>query len=360
MQQRIIGFDLARAYAIFGMYIVNFNIVFGNYQDKSVMGQVLSLFSGNSSSLFVMLAGMGLSLLAGGKAAATAEGKRQLRRTVHKRGLFLFVSGLLLYNWWPADILHFYGGYMHIAAAILFVPTRYYLWVAIGAVAVFHLLLLVIPYETGWDFNSLQYQDFWTVGGFLRNTLYNGWNPIFPWMAYFAMGMFLGRLDWSNRLRQRNWFLIGLALFLSIYLLQMGAQQLALPETVQLVLQADYLPPFLPFLLSTTGVCCMLIAAFVRWGQAVGQHPLAMLLARTGQMTLTHYLLHLTLGLSLLALLSGQNLLTMSWDTKIALPPLYILLYATGWFVASVEFSHWWGKRFTQGPFEKLMRRWSG
>jgi uncharacterized protein len=359
MKERIIGFDLARAYAIFGMYIVNFNIVFGNYQDKSALGQVLSLFSGNSSSLFVMLAGMGLSLLSGGKAAATDEGRRQLKRIVHKRGLFLFVLGLLLYNWWPADILHFYGGYMHIAAAILFVPARYYLWVAAAAVIVFHLLLLVIPFETGWDFNTLMYQDFWTVGGFLRNTLYNGWNPIFPWMAYFAIGMYLGRLNWSDRQRQRRLFGIGLGLFLFIYLLQSASRHWGLSQDLQFFLQADYLPPFLPFLLGTMGGCCMLMAVFVRLGQAVGQHPLATLLARTGQMTLTHYLLHLTLGLLLLALLAGR-FPQAGLNATDALPPLYILLYAIGWFAASVAFSHWWGQRFGPGPFEKLMRRWSG
>nr|EKX6474488.1 hypothetical protein [Elizabethkingia anophelis] len=56
MKKRIIGFDLARAYAIFGMFIVNFNIVFGK-DDNSFMGNFLKLFSGHSSTVFVMLAG---------------------------------------------------------------------------------------------------------------------------------------------------------------------------------------------------------------------------------------------------------------------------------------------------------------
>ena len=63
MKQRIIGFDLARAYAILGMFIVNFNTVFGSLNDKSFTGKFLSLFSGNSSSTFVILAGMGISLM---------------------------------------------------------------------------------------------------------------------------------------------------------------------------------------------------------------------------------------------------------------------------------------------------------
>ncbi|MEO0066492.1 MAG: hypothetical protein RI983_1818, partial [Bacteroidota bacterium] len=186
MKQRIIGFDLARAYAIFGMYIVNFNIVFGNYEDKSWAGQFLSLFSGNSSTVFVMLAGMGIALMTN-RNEYTIEDKKLLKQTVNKRAWFLFAIGLLLYLWWPADILHFYGGYMHIAALLLFVNKRYYLFAASISVIAFHLLLLVLPFETGWNFETLEYKDFWTVNGFLRNTIYNGWNSILPWFAYFAV-----------------------------------------------------------------------------------------------------------------------------------------------------------------------------
>ncbi len=35
MKTRIIGFDLARAYAIFGMFIVNFNTVFGSHTNHT-------------------------------------------------------------------------------------------------------------------------------------------------------------------------------------------------------------------------------------------------------------------------------------------------------------------------------------
>lgn len=81
---RIIGFDLARAYAIFGMYIVNFNIVFSNYHDTSLAGKFLSLFSGNSSTIFVMLAGMGVALMTNRPFYTTKE-KSKLRSTINKR-----------------------------------------------------------------------------------------------------------------------------------------------------------------------------------------------------------------------------------------------------------------------------------
>ncbi|MBC7937657.1 MAG: DUF1624 domain-containing protein, partial [Rhizobacter sp.] len=222
MKQRIIGFDLARAYAILGMFIVNFNTVYGSFTDKTILGQFLSLFSGNSSSTFVILAGMGISLMTNRTGYSLAD-KTKLKKIISRRSWFLLVIGLLLYIWWPADILHYYGGYMHLAILILFAPKKYYLWAALSAIVIFHLLFAIIPYETGWNFKTLEYKDFWTVGGFLRNTLYNGWNAIFPWVAYFFAGMWLGKLDWSVFKIQRKMFLNGLGLLIFVIALQFYA-----------------------------------------------------------------------------------------------------------------------------------------
>lgn len=63
MKTRIIGFDLTRSYAIFGIFIVNFNTVFGSHSNHNGLSGFLNLFNGNSSTLFVMLAGMGVSLM---------------------------------------------------------------------------------------------------------------------------------------------------------------------------------------------------------------------------------------------------------------------------------------------------------
>jgi len=358
MKQRIIGFDLARAYAIFGMYIVNFNIVFGNYEDKSWAGQFLSLFSGNSSTVFVMLAGMGIALMTN-RNEYTIEDKKLLKQTVNKRAWFLFAIGLLLYLWWPADILHFYGGYMHIAALLLFVNKRYYLFAASISVIAFHLLLLVLPFETGWNFETLEYKDFWTVNGFLRNTIYNGWNSILPWFAYFAVGMYLGRLDWTLPKTQRKMFLIGLSLFVFISGLQFLSNKLPISEDIKFFINADYLPPFLPFVVSTLGFGMMLISAFMNVSKFVSQSKFANDLAKTGQMTLTHYISHITIGMLLLAFLTDkQYVAKMNGQTP--LHPIIIFTFALGYFIISFYFSKLWTKKFKNGPFETLMRKISG
>lgn len=282
MKQRVIGFDLARAYAILGMFIVNFNTVFGSFTDKTVLGQFLSLFSGNSSSTFVILAGMGISLMTNRTKYNLAE-KSKLKTIISRRSWFLFVIGLLLYLWWPADILHYYGGYMHLAILILFLPKKYYLWAALLAIVIFHLLLLIIPYETGWNFKNLEYNDFWTVRGFLRNTLYNGWNSIFPWVAYFFAGMWLGRLDWNEFKMQKKMFLIGVSLLIFIMALQFYATNAIINKDLLIYITSDYIPPFLPFMLSTLGFALILLSTFMFIGGKVENNKYAKLFAATGK-----------------------------------------------------------------------------
>lgn len=358
MNNRIVGFDLARAYAIFGMFIVNFNTVFGSHNDNSLPGKLLALFNGNSSSTFVILAGMGVSLMTN-RATYQPEEKRRLQSIIIKRSWFLFFSGLFLFLWWPADILHFYGGYMHLAALILFSPKKYYLLLAALAIVVFHTLFLFIPFENGWNFDTLQYTDFWTLNGFFRNTFYNGWNSIFPWIAYFLFGMWLGRLDWQDFAIRKKLFLYGFLLFSATELLQLSASTSGLHKDLIFYLTADYLPPFLPFMLSTTGFALMLLVACMYFGNRFASYPIVSLLSKTGQMTLTHYVSHLTIGFIMIMVMTGKAY-TGVLDKHVPVEPIYILLFAITYFIISLLFSKVWSSKFKNGPLETLMRKISG
>jgi uncharacterized membrane protein YeiB len=358
MKQRILGFDLARAYAILGMFIVNFNVVFGNYQDPSPMGRFLTLFSGNSSSVFVMLAGMGISLLTA-RPAYQPEERRRLQGTIARRAAFLFVSGLLLSLVWPADILHFYGVYLLVGAWLAFQPRWTHLAAAGVAVVVFHLLLVAFPYEKGWNIATLQYTDFWTLNGFLRNLFFNGWNPVFPWLAFFTTGMYLGRLDWNTPGLPLRLFLTGLALYAGVSGLQTLAAGWSLSEEMRLFLTADYLPPMLPFLLSMTGFGFMLISASMVIGRYLDRFAWAQALASTGRMTFTHYVAHLVLGIPLFAALTGHTLTELENRTVVVRPEV-IAAFSVGYFAVSFAFSALWSRFYRQGPLEGLMRKVAG
>ena len=365
MDQRIRGFDIARAYAILGMFIVNFTFCFSSFGDQSWAGRFTSLFVGNSTSIFIMCAGIGVIMLSGGP-SLTPEEKKKRRSRVIKRSWFLFGLGILLYSWWPGDILHFYGGYMHIAAFLLFIPRRYYLWFAALAIIVYNVLQFFIPITTSWNMQTTQYQDFWTPLGFLRNTFYNGWNSIFPWFAYFAIGMFLGKLNWQVFKTQRNVFLIGLALLVLFKGLRIFIQMdLENPWHHDFYmrnwshLMDDYFPANLPYLMITTGYGLMIISLCVFLGNRFANNKLLTLLSSTGQMTLTHYVFHTTLGMMLLAIVSGHTY-TGLVPTEQPLKPLHIMGFSLGLFLVSVCCSYFWSKRFKKGPLEGLMRKISG
>lgn len=359
MKTRIIGFDLARAYAIFGMFVVNFNTVFGSHTNHKGLSGFLNLFNGNSSTLFVMLAGMGVSLMTN-RSDYTLEEKKSIKSIIAKRSWFLFVLGISFYLWWPADILHFYGGYMHIASLVIFFPKKYFLYAAAAAIVVFHLLFAIIPYDTGWNFETLMYKDFWTVEGFLRNTFFNGWNSIFPWIAYFFLGMYLGRLDWKeNKTTSQRILLIGFIGYLITWVIQANATLITQNKDLVFYLTADYLPPFIPFMLSNASFGLILIGIFTLIGNSIGDVKIVKILVSTGQMTLTHYVAHLVLGLFLLATITGK---TLSYDLLKQTPtnPIVILAFAIIYFLFSCAFSYYWARKYKNGPLEMFMRKISG
>lgn len=355
MKQRLIGFDLARAYAIFGMFIVNFNFCFGSFQDNSSAGKFLNLFVGNSTAIFILLAGMGLSLMAGRQENKSVE-RSNLKSIVLKRSWFLVALGLLLYNWWPGDILHFYGGYMHIALFLLFIPKKYYLWTAVFVIIIFHLLLLIIPIETSWNFETFKYGDFWTPIGFLRNTLYNGWNSIFPWLSYFLVGMYLGKLNWQNTTTRKKTFLAGLSIFLLFQGIRYLAKQNLFNEFWTNYINSEYFPAYSPFIMITIGFALMIISGCMFIADIFPSNKIINALVKTGQMTLSFYVIHTTIGMLIFSTLTDQvytGYLTQETPSS----PIFILAFSLTFYIICVLISIAWAKKFKHGPLETIMRR---
>jgi len=355
MHQRIIGFDLARAYAIFGMFIVNFNFCFGSFMDNTAMGRFLNLFVGNSTAIFIILAGMGVSLMSNRSNYSELE-KKKLKSIILKRSWFLVALGLLLFSWWPGDILHFYGAYMHIAAFFLFVPKKYYLWLGAFAIAGFHVLLQIIPIDTSWNFDTFQYADFWTLQGFLRNTIYNGWNSIFPWLCYFMIGMFLGRLDWQKKSTKKNVFLIGLLLFTVFEAIRFYTNHYVTDEYWTHYIMSEYFPAYIPFMMITIGFALIVIPICMVIGEKLPSNKIINALVKTGQMTLSFYIIHITIGMLIFSKLTGQ-IYTGYLTQQAPSSPLFIFSFACMFYLICVLFAIVWTKKFTHGPLETIMRK---
>ena len=102
---RIVSSDFARAPAVFGMVIVNFNVVMAYDDDGPAWLEVfVGALEGRAAATFVILAGVGTSLMTRRERAnADRAGARRRRRTLWRRALFLLVLGYAFMPLWPGD-----------------------------------------------------------------------------------------------------------------------------------------------------------------------------------------------------------------------------------------------------------------
>ena len=122
---------------------------------------------------------------------------------------------------------------------------------------------------------------------------------------------------------------------------------------------AEYFPPYLPFVLVTMAFAFIVIPICMVIGENYSTNKLVLALQKTGQMTLSHYVIHLTLGMILMAGLTGKHYTGLLEDEKPTLP-VYILIYSLLFYIFSIIFSVWWSKKFKNRPLETLMRKISG
>lgn len=353
-QRRLEGIDIARALAIFGMVIVNFKIALSAISDNSWLSGFSGLIEGRASALFVLLAGVGISLLRARSDQEATEQTLKIRYMLLKRGALLLLTGLLFTAVWPADILHFYGVYFAVAALLFNAGGRSILLAAMLFVAVFPLLLQVFDYDQGWNWQDYSYQGFWTVDGMVRHLLFNGFHPVVPWTAFLLFGLWLGRLELRNRAVRWRGICCSAAVLLLLEGSLWGLRQWLAADwpaaDIEALLTTTIIPPLPQYMFSATAssvLILMLCLSIPRhWLQTT---PLKMLTA-TGRLSLTLYVAHVLLGMGLLEALG----LLQQQSLELAL--ISALLFC----LVGVLFSYCWLHRYRSGPLEWLFRKLSG
>ena len=353
---RVVGIDLARALAVYGMVLVNFNAAMGGKESGPWWLKVsIDAMEGRAAALFVILAGVGLSLLSG-NALRTIDPHEmgKVRKKVVKRCLFLFAVGLSYSEFWPPDILHFYSAYL--IAGLFFAgrPDRELPMGALFFIFISVLLMYVFDYSTGWDFENMEYMDFWSLQGMVRHIFFNGYFPVFPWTAFLLAGMWLGRQDLRSASFRRKVFARAAWVFvisesismLSLYLFEYPEVWSALPGLDYYLATTPYPPTvFFVFSAGATGFIAAMGALTLaeRFGEARWMRPLV----STGRMALTIYIGHVLLGLGALDLA----------ELMVENQPLSFILFAAAAFnVAATIFSYAWEAYFGTGPLERVMR----
>ncbi|MGC9491108.1 DUF418 domain-containing protein, partial [Vibrio genomosp. F10] len=137
---------------MFVNYKVAMEVEFGH----PLMLSLSALFEGRAAALFVILAGIGITV-ATNKARIAKEGRslKQARIRLVKRGMALIVLGLMFSLVWPADILHFYGAYFMLSALCFTLTNRQLASIGVFCIVLFPVLLMMFNYDEGWDWSSL-------------------------------------------------------------------------------------------------------------------------------------------------------------------------------------------------------------
>ncbi len=358
MKERIIGIDVARAIAIFGMIIVNFKIAFGSHGSECLKS-ILSFFDGKAAATFVVLAGIGIGFMTR-KVLAQHDTKliKSVRTKIFKRAIFLLIIGLLYMPIWPADILHYYGVYMMIALLCLRLSKKWLLTVAFLLISIYPLLMMTWDYESGWDFSTLTYSGFWTVSGFFRNLFYNGFHPVLPWSAFMLIGYWFSKHDLNDDTFLKKTIKISSALFLLtlliskslIYFLSIDNSSIR-SELVQ-ILGTSPMPPLPIYMISGSCVALLIISSLILISKKYSTNKIILSLKVTGQLALTFYVAHVMVGMVLIDVIFPNSLGTYS--------TMFSFTYACFFFLICVAFALAWTKKYKMGPIEWVMRKVAG
>jgi uncharacterized membrane protein YeiB len=358
-RDRILGLDLARAQALLGMILFHFLLVMAADPYKPAwMGALARALEGRAAATFVVLAGVGITLLT---ARATAAGDRQsivaARGRLTRRGLFLLAIGFFNLAIWPGDILRVYGVSLVLAAWLFDARSRWLLGTAAFFFLGFVLLLGMLDYGENWDWHTLHYKNLWTAKGIVRNLFYDGFRSVFPWTGFVFFGMWLGRLDLKNPAVNGRAFLGALG----VICVAEGVSGLLLPyfqqnpagmdaETALALFGTASMPPLPLFLMTGGATAVAVIAGCVRIGQAWPNAWLTRALAVTGQMALTWYVAHIVIGFGAIGALGLVN--RESSQTAFACGIFF--------FIMAVGASWAWKRKFRHGPLEWVMRQVAG
>lgn len=352
---RILGIDLARALAIIGMIIVNFKVVFGE-NGLSWVKSFASIFDGKAAAIFVVLAGIGMALMTN---SALKNNDRQelkiIKIKIVKRALFLFLVGLICVVIWPADILHFYGIYMLIILLLLTDNEKTILITAIVLILLYPLFIVLWNYETGRNFDTLEYLDFWTFNGFLRNLFLNGFHPVIPWTAFILFGFWFGKQDLKNvrYIKKAFWvssiifILFQILSYLTISFISEGNKQIA--NELSEIIGTNPMPPLPIYMFNGIAASISIISACIILGKRFSTNKIILALNKTGQLSLTFYVLHIIIGIGIIREINPEKMKNYPIEFSVAYALVFSLL--------CILFANFWLKNRENGPIEWIMRK---
>ncbi|MDP3968930.1 MAG: heparan-alpha-glucosaminide N-acetyltransferase domain-containing protein [Nocardioides sp.] len=193
---RVVGLDVARCLALLGMIATH--VIPAYTPDGADLSWSAELAGGRASALFAVLAGVTLTLGAGGTRPVHGRAWAGVSAGVVVRALLIGVLGMALaeLDAGIAIILTYYGLLFCLGIPFLALRARALLGLAAGWLVLSPVLShLVRPELPPRGFESPAFAHLADPGRLLADLTFTGYYPVVPWLTYLLVGMALGRLD---------------------------------------------------------------------------------------------------------------------------------------------------------------------
>ncbi len=268
-----------------------------------------------------------------------------MRWRLIRRGVLLYVLGLLLDQIWPGTIIVYYGVMFVLAAGIFTWRSRWI--IAVGVVAAVAGAALHL-----WQFDrnrNGQSTDWLSRPGqesvrrYVFDVFVNGTHPLLPWFAFMCAGIVLGRVLRSTWWRPAT-IGIGLVLVSVSWILSVIATSSLQEEALSVIPNSRSLV----YMASALGSALVAYGA-IDW--AAERFPTATdPLRRAGQLTLSLYLAHILVF----------NLVVdwFGWIEPAGADAA--LLFAAGFWSVAIAIGTVWHRRYGRGPAEYVYRAFGG
>jgi uncharacterized membrane protein YeiB len=356
MLARLAGPDVVRAVALIGVVVMNYHgyLILRDIDAGGVhapTGWLDELFdpwdgplSTRFAATFVLVAGVGVTLLS--RRAIGDRGRVvDMRWRLARRGVLLYVVGLLLEQVWPGTIIVYYGVMFVLAAGMFTWRSR---WIVVTGLSA----AIAATVLRSWRFDRQRdgHSTAWltspgeeSIRRYLFDVLVNGTHPLLPWFSFFCAGILLGRIlpmPWWRRAVAGT----GAALVSATWVLSIA------PSTglTDVALSMNPQDRSIVYAASALGTALLAYAA-IDW--LTERFPVTTdPLRRAGQLTLSLYLAHVVVFTVVVDWLGWVRPAGTTWA----------LAFATGFWVTAIALAAWWQRRFGRGPAEYVYRGFGG
>jgi uncharacterized protein len=349
---RVAGYDLARALAVMGMVVVNYTSMLDITRfSPAWLEPAIDFIYGRAAAVFVMLAGVSISLMA--RRRQDPADLRTFRRRLMKRSLLLLIAGMALWQWWPADILHFYAAFIAVGAlAVTWHNEQMRRWtIVVLLISLPVCASLTVKYDLNDAFASqdIMSAPTWLVLDYFTSPYYS----VFPWLGFFLAGMLLGRREPADASFWRRAGLTGMLGCLAVELFSGIAMAWAQHHQWDIegiwwgaFLRSEAFPATPLFVISSgcSGLALIALCRIITFQARQTFWGLNSLVA-CGRLSLTLYIAHIAWGI-----------LCRRWFSvfRTDIGSQQMLLAAAAFGALSILFALAWFRHFQRGPLEAL------